>query len=275
MAHGDIKPSNFLVEQQDGEINCRLIDFGSCVIKGQHRFPTWNPPWSPPEFGVGGVSHAVGFEQLSQADLFALSLLCVHILLPLGCLRDAGVCCLREEQSDAQWEQIISRLQALSFDANSPGSESDILGPRLVRTISQADMDKERKALLESIVRSTVCAPSRCRTIPWDDVFRFGKDQLSVKYGSFHPMLMARQRPVSEASQVCFKFLAEVNFLFCSQLQDRSVRCRRAAAACLQLRVSWPRYAYALRREDPNHCGNKAAGTRASKGLPCRSRAAF
>jgi len=183
VAHGDIKPNNFLVEQQDDEINCRLIDFGSCVINGQHRFPTWNPPWNPPELGIGGVSHAVGFEQLSQADLFALGLLCVHILLPLECLRDAGICCLREDQSDEQWEQIILRLQALSFDTKSPGYESDLLGSRLVQTISQADMDEERKAFLEGIVRNTVCLSSGGRTMPWDEVFRLGKDQLSVGYG--------------------------------------------------------------------------------------------
>lgn len=183
VAHGDIKPNNIVVEQQGGEINCRLIDFGSCVIKGQDRFPTWNPPWNPPELGSDAVFHAVGFEQLSQADLFSLGLLLVHILLPLRCLREAGICCLREDQSDQQWEETMFRLErAKSFDAESPGAGFDLLGPRLVLAISQSDIDDQWKALLESIVRSTVCSPSGSRMIPWDEVLRLGRDHLSSEY---------------------------------------------------------------------------------------------
>ena len=193
VAHGDIKPSNFLIEQHEGEINCLLIDFGSCVIRGQDRFPTWNPPWNPPELGGDFVSHTLGFERLSQADLYALGLLCVHILLSLDSLRNAGLCFLREGQSDEEWEMTISQLEGAKSlpDDKSPESGPGLLGPRILKLVSQAGVDEERKVLLESIVRGTICSPPGRRTMPWSEVVRLGRDQLSFRYDSSNPVSIA------------------------------------------------------------------------------------
>lgn len=45
VSHGDIKPSNFVIDRNDDDerINCELIDFGSCIVRGQDRLPTLNP----------------------------------------------------------------------------------------------------------------------------------------------------------------------------------------------------------------------------------------
>jgi serine/threonine protein kinase len=175
VAHGDIKPSNFLVEQHGNQINCLLTDFGSCVIRGQNRLPTLNPPWNAPE-----LSHAspnLGFDHLSQADLFSLSLVCVHILLPLDILRDAGLSFLRQHQSDDEWLEFIDRLG----QAKRPDTGTDSLVSRIISVISQASIPEEHKLLLESVIHSAIHPPGGSRTMPWNDIFRF-EEHLSVRY---------------------------------------------------------------------------------------------
>ncbi|KAK0646794.1 hypothetical protein B0T16DRAFT_493705 [Cercophora newfieldiana] len=176
VSHGDIKPSNFVVEQSGDQVNCELIDFGSCAVRGQDRLPTLNPPWNAPE--LREASHPLGFEYLAQADLFSLGLLWLHILLPLEVLAGAGICFLRSGQSDAAWEATILRLEQLK----SAGPEPNDLASCILQTVAECALPRMQIQLLESVVRRMIMPTNGSRSAPWDDVLRLAKDHLSVDF---------------------------------------------------------------------------------------------
>ncbi|KAI8721441.1 Serine/threonine protein kinase [Fusarium sp. LHS14.1] len=176
VAHGDIKPDNFVIDQDEDENNCKLIDFGSCVIKGQNRQPTSNAPWNPPELADNFTQGFVNFEALSQADLFSLGLVLVHILLPTHALRSAKASFLREELSDQGWERIVLELE----QSKSQSSEIS-LASRLDHAISKAEIPVEQKAVLSCIVQRTVLPLTGSRSMPWNEIFDLAKDYVSTE----------------------------------------------------------------------------------------------
>ncbi|KAI0382927.1 hypothetical protein F5Y04DRAFT_279175 [Hypomontagnella monticulosa] len=163
VAHGDIKPSNFLVDKQDDELNCLIIDFGSCVIRGQRRLPTLSPPWNAPELQPG--SNDLEFYELSDMDLFSLGLVCVHIILPLEDLQDAGLCFLRQRnQPDSEWAEAMQKFERVK----QAGTADESLGSLLISVIHKAQIAADLKETLVSIVRGTIIAPKGSRSMPWD-----------------------------------------------------------------------------------------------------------
>ncbi|KAF5699740.1 serine threonine kinase [Fusarium globosum] len=164
--HYDIKPENFVVDQQGDEETCQLIDFGSCVIKEQKRFPTSSPPWNPPELANTAIPTLTGFEFISQADLFSLALVLIHILVPSGSLRSSKALFLRIYATDQEWEQTCLELdQAKQQD--SPSS----LVFRFSQAIQNANLPDNEKAVLCNIVNSAILPPNGSRWMPWQEIF--------------------------------------------------------------------------------------------------------
>lgn len=175
MAHGDIKLRNVLIEQRDGKVNCILIDFGSSIIRGQERLPTLCVPWNAPE--LSKVSHNLGFDDILRADLFSLALLCVHVLLPLDSLRDAGLCFIRGQQRNDEWLDFIYKLE----QAKNLNTADNSLASRILSVASQVDIPEEHKLIVESIVGSAILPSSADRAMPWDDIFSLLNDDLSIR----------------------------------------------------------------------------------------------
>jgi hypothetical protein len=183
-----------LVEEKNDQINCLLIDFGSCLIRGQDRLPTLSPPWNAPE--LSRFTHNIRFDDLVQADLFSLALVCLHILLPLDALQDAGLCLFRQQQSDDEWLEFIYKLD----QSKQSHTGTDSLASRIVNVISQAAIPNEHKLLLEAVVRNTILPSKGDRTMPWDDIFLL-KDYMSTRYNyfTFH---LASLSPLRNSSKI-------------------------------------------------------------------------
>lgn len=177
IAHGDIKPSNILIERQGNELNCLLIDFGSCVIRGQQRMPTLSPPWNAPELRPDQPQMCLGFDQLSRADLFSLGLVCLHIMLPLEDLQAAGLSFLRGRESDEKWEQTVARLEGDKLGLGDPES----FGLRVVSVVEKAEIPPGHKQLLKAVASGTILVRSWDRKMPWDESFRLMDEHLSLK----------------------------------------------------------------------------------------------
>ncbi|KAH7232784.1 hypothetical protein BKA59DRAFT_549304 [Fusarium tricinctum] len=174
IAHGDIKPENFVVDQQEEEETCQLIDFGSCVIKEQKRYPTSSPPWNPPELGRTATPTVAGFEFISQVDLFSLALVLIHILVPSEPLRSSKAYFLRTYATDQNWEQTC-----LDLDQAKQQSSSSLLGSRLVQAIQNSSVSDEEKTILYNIVNSAILPSNGSRWMPWQEIFHLGNDMSS------------------------------------------------------------------------------------------------
>lgn len=147
------------------------------MIKGQRRLPTSNAPWNPPEIGGDSQQALVDFETLLQADVFSLALIFAHILLPLQVLRSFGALFLREEQSDQEWENAFSRLEI-----SKPQASDEPLPSRFFDAISNANIPSPQKELLNAIIQHALLPPAGRRSMPWDEIFCFTEDHLSVGY---------------------------------------------------------------------------------------------
>ncbi|EXM26152.1 hypothetical protein V3481_014046 [Fusarium oxysporum f. sp. vasinfectum] len=174
VAHGDIKPENFVVNQQGEEETCQLIDFGSCVIKEQKRYPTSSPPWNPPELRRTATPPLADFEFTSQADLFSLALVLIHILVPSEPLRSSKAFFLRTYATDQEWEQTCLDLD----QAQQQGSSSS-LEFRLVQAIQNANVSHEEKTVLCNIMNSAILPPNGSRWMPWPEIFHLKNDMSS------------------------------------------------------------------------------------------------
>ncbi|KAF5622313.1 serine threonine kinase [Fusarium sp. NRRL 52700] len=178
VAHGDIKPENFVVDQEGEEETCQLIDFGSCVIKEQKRYPTSSPPWNPPELGRTATPPLVGFDFISQADLFSLALVLVHILVPFELLRSSKALFLRTCATDQEWEQTC-----LDLDQAQQQGSSSLLVSRLIQAIQKGKLSDEEKSVLCNMVNSAILPPNGGRWIPWQEIFH-PKDDVSTELKS-------------------------------------------------------------------------------------------
>ena len=163
------------MDQQGEEETCQLIDFGSCVIKEQKRYPTSSPPWNPPELRSTTTPTLAGFEFVSQADLFSLALVLIHILVPSRSLRSSKAFFLRTLATDSEWEQTCLDLD----QAQQKGSSSSLTF-RLVQAIQKAGLSHEEKAVLCNIVNSAILPPNGSRRMPWREIFHLQNDVSST-----------------------------------------------------------------------------------------------
>nr|RBQ88726.1 hypothetical protein FVER53263_06541 [Fusarium verticillioides] len=170
VAHGDIKPENFVVDQQGEEETCQLMDFGSCVIKEQKRYPTSSPPWNPPELGRTATPRLAGFDFISQADLFSLALVLIHILVPSELLRASKALFLRTCATDHEWEQTC-----LNLDQAQQGSSSPLVS-RLIQAIQNASLSHEENTVLCKMANSAILPPNGSRWMPWQEIFHLKND---------------------------------------------------------------------------------------------------
>jgi serine/threonine protein kinase len=176
VAHGDIKPENVLIEESEqGEFNCRVIDFGSCAIRGQKRLPTKSPPWNAPE-----LDDAQEFtsDNLILSDIYSFGLLCVHIILPLDELANANVFLIRRPgQTDDQWRHFLSIMAGKKRKDSGDTLASEILG-----VIEKSDIPTNQKLLLRMIVNETIKSQSDYRTFPWSRMLPHIDKFLSERY---------------------------------------------------------------------------------------------
>ena len=174
VAHGDIKPSNFLVQDEDDLPNCILNDFGSCVILGQSRLPTISPPWSAPE--LYSTSHELGFHDLRQADIYSLALVCIHLLVPLSVLQGAGLCFLRQDCEDNAKLDVIHELEQAKCSTGPNSLES-----RFLALIHQIDIAKELVSLLDVIIHRALRPCAEEREMPWAEIFELTRNSFTPK----------------------------------------------------------------------------------------------
>jgi serine/threonine protein kinase len=176
VAHGDIKPENFLIEESErGEFNCRMIDFGSCAIRGQKRLPTKSPPWNAPE-----LDDAQEFtsDNLILSDIYSFGLLCVHIILPLDELANANAFLIRRpRQTDDQWQHFLSAMVG-----KKSKDSGDTLALEILNVIEKSDIPTNQKLLLRKIVNETIKSRSDYRTFPWSEMRPHIEEFLSERY---------------------------------------------------------------------------------------------
>jgi serine/threonine protein kinase len=163
VAHADIKPQNFLVEECENEFNCRLIDFGSCSIRGQKRLPTKSAPWNAPELEY---AQELTTDDLIQSDIYSFGLLCVHIMIPLQDLIKANVLFLRHsEQTDDQWGQFLS---AMVGRKRKDGQDS--LASHILEAIEGTQIATAQRLLIQEIVKKTIHTQSDRRVFLWAEM---------------------------------------------------------------------------------------------------------
>jgi serine/threonine protein kinase len=176
VAHGDIKPNNFLVTLDVDDYGCIMADFGSCVVRGQDRVPTLSPPWNAPE--LHGSSRSLGFEELCQTDLFSLGLVCIHLLIPSSLLKDEGLWFVRQQQSDSEWAEFID----LTNRVKQPETiATSLVGKLKLLVFSQCEIPENHKSLLANLMENVMLPPNGQRSMPWDDIFRLVNDELSTR----------------------------------------------------------------------------------------------
>ena len=175
MAHGDIKPENFLVNLDVDVYGCIMTDFGSCVVRGQDRVPTLSPPWNAPE--LNRSSRSLGFEQLRQTDLFSLGLVCIHLLIPSSLLKDEGLWFVRQQQSDSEWAEFIDLTNRLK----QPETIGTALVRKLTSLLSRCEIPEYHKSLLANLIENVLLPPNGQRSIPWGSIFRLVNDELSTR----------------------------------------------------------------------------------------------
>jgi hypothetical protein len=160
-------------ESDDGEINCLLIDFGSSTIRGQSRLPTLNEPWNAIE--LENSVRSFSFAELVQTDIFSFGLICLHLLLPIQLLESAGLCLLqRPTQTDHHWTTFLNQVKTAK-----QVKVGQTLSVRLLNLIEKSDVSIQAKALLQSIVTSTIQPEPGQRTLPWADIFPHIQNYLS------------------------------------------------------------------------------------------------
>ena len=75
ITHGDIKPSNILMFQDEGRFVAKVSDFGGAILNsegqaGSLMFPGISPPWDSPESG-----NYIPAELVKKSDIYSFGLL--------------------------------------------------------------------------------------------------------------------------------------------------------------------------------------------------------
>jgi serine/threonine protein kinase len=153
VGHGDIKPDNILLEEdQKGEICCRVVDFGSCVIQGQERVPEGTRPWNAPQLEIGQQRHVRG-EDIISSDLYSLGLLISHVLIPKVDLVKADLFLLQPTRA------VMGTLKALQ--------KEDSLGRTLLSLADASNISSPNCNILEMIISSTLRGDPSLRVLDW------------------------------------------------------------------------------------------------------------
>lgn len=101
--HGDIKPANVLVFQNEsGRYTARVIDFGysSRYVRDDERLSLpISAPWNAPE--NDGRSYGWTPSQAVKADFYCFGLLCVWLLSP----------CCHERQTASEGEEVLRSIK--------------------------------------------------------------------------------------------------------------------------------------------------------------------
>lgn len=95
IAHGDLKLDNVLLDEEEGALVPKLIDFGSTCFEGQEHFvPVISLPWNSPEITTE-TSFSVA--DIAASDMYSFGLLLSQILLPAQNLSTADLLFTRQQ----------------------------------------------------------------------------------------------------------------------------------------------------------------------------------
>ena len=167
VVHRDLKPTNILLDEQDGQIYVRLIDFGIAMVQGR----TASPPLTTAGNEVGTIAYMAP-ERLNgiaapSNDIFSLGVILHQMLtgnLPMGddldpltpALEYVVRRCIAAEPEErfASADEVLKNFerayQALSSPPQRlPGIPSVPLDPALMGSVSQ-------KLTIEQVRRETV-----------------------------------------------------------------------------------------------------------------------
>ena len=167
VVHRDLKPTNILLDEQDGQIYVRLIDFGIAMVQGR----TASPPLTTAGNEVGTIAYMAP-ERLNgiaapSNDIFSLGVILHQMLtgnLPMGddldplppALEYVVRRCIAAEPEErfASADEVLKNFerayQALSSPPQRlPGIPSVPLDPALMGSVSQ-------KLAIEQVRRETV-----------------------------------------------------------------------------------------------------------------------
>jgi hypothetical protein len=137
--------------------------------------PTLNEPWNAIE--LENSVRSFGFEELVQTDIFSFGLICFHLLLPIELLESADLCLLQQStQTDHHWTTFLNQMKTAKHV-----KVGQTLSVRLLNLIEKSNVSIQVKALLQSIVTSTIQPEPGQRTLPWTDILPFIEKYLSYR----------------------------------------------------------------------------------------------
>jgi serine/threonine protein kinase len=171
VGHGDIKPDNILIEgnhegDHEGQICCKVADFGSCAILGQQRLPEGTPLWRAPELSQQ-QRHRTTAKDIMCSDLYSLALLISQILIPSPDLDDVDLLLLR---------QSITTMRTLT-DLQRKGA----LIEKLICVARTSDISSKSRAILEMVLSEALVSDPTARTLQWAKVLALVGSKMELR----------------------------------------------------------------------------------------------
>ena len=150
IAHGDLKLDNVLLDEEEGVLVPKLIDFGFTCIKGQGHFvPVISLPWNSPEITTG-TSFSVA--DIAASDMYSFGLLFSQILLPVQSISTADLLFTRQ-QPHQNWHVMIENTNRLK--------KAGSLGDKLMEVCLV--LPKIQSDIVSAIIRATILGDPRKR----------------------------------------------------------------------------------------------------------------
>jgi hypothetical protein len=145
---------------------CKVVDFGSCAIRGQERVPEGTRPWNAPELQVN-QRHHVTAEDIMSSDLYSIGLLIFHVLIPQADLVKAGLFFLKPTETG---------MQTLITSQND-----DSLGQKVRSIPGVGNISPPNRQMLDMIASGTLHGDPNLRDLRWSQVLALAQNEKSLR----------------------------------------------------------------------------------------------